>query len=120
MHELTLCRHLLARVTRLAREREARAVTHVTVEVGPLSGVVPELLAQAFHVAKRGGAADTATLAIETPPPTVRCPQCGAENVVSPTRLTCPACGACRVDLLRGDGLILKSVDLSLDARPPS
>ena len=48
MHELAVCQALLERVEAMAAARGARAVKRVTVRVGPLSGVEPQLLASAF------------------------------------------------------------------------
>ena len=43
------------------------AIERIVLEVGPLSGVEPALLARAFEVARAGSCAAGAALSIETP-----------------------------------------------------
>ena len=54
MHELAICQALIEQVEAIARERLARRVGTVCVSIGPLSGVEPRLLEQAFPVASAG------------------------------------------------------------------
>jgi hydrogenase nickel incorporation protein HypA/HybF len=115
MHELALCRSLLAEVERVARAHSASTVTRVLVVIGPLSGVEPALLGRAFLIARSGGPAEAATLEIEASPLRMRCLACGAEQEVAANRLACGICGGERVRLLGGDELLLKRVELKLE-----
>ena len=118
MHELAVCQSMLRQVEAIAREHGAVAVTRVTVQVGPLSGVVPELLSRAFPLASAGTVAEDACLQVDRLPLRVRCERCGAESEASPARLLCGACGDWHTRLLSGDELLLASVEL--DRRWPS
>ncbi|MEN8167275.1 MAG: hydrogenase maturation nickel metallochaperone HypA, partial [Pseudomonadota bacterium] len=51
MHELSVCQALLAQVTEVADREQASEVSRILLRIGPLSGVVPELLEQAFTIA---------------------------------------------------------------------
>lgn len=113
MHELTLCRSVLAEVERVATAHRASRVTRILLAVGPLSGVEPVLLERAFAVARAGTAAEAATLEIEAAPIRVRCMNCGAEREAAVNRLSCEACGDWRVRILCGDELLLKRIELS-------
>lgn len=117
MHELSICQDLLDQVLRIAAERSAPAVTRVTLRVGPLSGVEPELLQLAFPLARAGTLAEQAELVIESLPLRVRCDTCGAETDAAPNRLVCGACGDWHTRLASGDELMLVSVDLIEDER---
>ena len=116
MHELSVCQGLLTQVEEIARNEKARHVDLIRLQIGPLSGVVPELLQQAFSIARAGTAAADAELAIETLPIRIRCTQCGAENDAPPNRLLCASCGDYRTQLLSGDELLLASVELTRDS----
>lgn len=96
----------------MARTHQARGVAHIVVRVGPLSGVVPELLSHAFSVARVGTVAETAELEVESLPVRVRCRQCGAESEVSPSQLVCGKCGDWHTELLSGDELLLARLEL--------
>ncbi len=112
MHELSVCQALVRQVEDIAREHEASGVTIIRLRIGPLSGVEPQLLEQAYPVACAGTVAEHAALVIESLPITVRCRQCGAETPAQPNRLLCGACGGWRTQLVSGDELVLASVEL--------
>lgn len=112
MHELSVCRGMLNQMRAIAAEHGARAVTGVTVQVGPLSGVEPELLVQAFAIASAGGIADGAELKVDALPIRVHCETCGAETDAAVNRLLCGACGDWHTRLVSGDELLLASVEL--------
>lgn len=115
MHELAICQALLSQVGEIAERIDATRVNRITLRVGPLSGVVPQLLERTFEVARRGTVAADATLITETMPPRIRCRSCGREATVPPNRLVCPACGDYRTALLSGDELILARVEVETD-----
>lgn len=112
MHELSVCQGMLQQVAALAAEHHARGVSRIVVQIGPLAGVEPQLLQEAFPIARAGTPAEAAELEVESLPLRVRCQSCGAESEARPNRLVCAACGDWRTQLLSGDELILKRVEL--------
>ena len=114
MHELSVCQALLMQVAEIAAARGATLVERITVEVGPLSGVEPGLLAGAFVVVRAGGCAAQAALLIESTPVSISCLSCGAQSETEPNRLVCSACGGFRTRVVAGDELRLRRVELSL------
>jgi hydrogenase nickel incorporation protein HypA/HybF len=118
MHEMSICRALIAKVEGVARARGGRiAVVHVGI--GPLSGVEARLLSDAYPLATVGTAAEGSRLEIETAPVRVRCRTCGAESEATPNHLVCPACGDWRTDLISGDEMLLLRVEIEVDDDPP-
>ena len=115
MHELAICQALLDQVEGIARARGAAGVEQITVAVGPLSGVEPQLLFNAFEIA-RCGACATAELLFETAPLTIRCTECGAESECKPNALLCALCGDYRTQVISGDELMLMRVQLTTAA----
>jgi len=112
MHELSVCRGMLHQIDAIARARNASRVKRIVVKIGPLSGVVPELLAAAFPVARAGTVAETAELALDVTSLRVLCERCGAESETPPNLLRCTACGDDHTRLVSGDELLLESVEL--------
>jgi hydrogenase nickel incorporation protein HypA/HybF len=112
MHELSVCQSMLRQVEAIANREQAISVERITIQIGPLSGVVPELLQQAFTIARCGTKAETAELVTETKPVRVHCLQCGYESDVQANRLLCAQCGDYRTRLISGDELLLASVEL--------
>jgi len=118
MHELAICRSVLAQVLAVAAAHDGPAVGRITLRIGPLAGVEPALLCAAFPIVAAGTPCDGAILEIEGIDARVRCRGCGAVSVVRPNRLLCAGCGAWQVTLISGDEMLLASVDL-LDAPRP-
>lgn len=115
MHELAVCQALVSQVAAIAREHRASAVTAVTLRIGPLSGVEPDLLQRAYPLAAADSIAACAELRIESAPLRVRCIVCGAESEARINALVCGACGAWRTRVISGDELLLASVELATD-----
>lgn len=116
MHELSVCQGLLSQVEDIARQHAANKVTAITLQIGPLSGVEPSLLQQAFTLARAGSIAADATLVIESLPVRVRCESCGQESEAIPNRLVCGHCGDYHTRLISGDEMLLMSVELDKPA----
>ncbi len=114
MHELSVCQAMLAQVEAIAAREKARSVASILIRIGPLSGVVPDLLQQAFTIARAGTLAAEAELVTEVQPIRIRCLECDAESEAQPNRLLCGACGGYRTQVISGDELLLASVELDL------
>jgi len=112
MHELSVCQALLDQVQNVAASHGARSVSRIVLRIGPLAGVEPQLLQQAFPIARAGTVATNAVLEIEDLPIRVRCERCGAETDAAANRLLCGRCGDWHTKLLSGDELMLASVEL--------
>jgi hydrogenase nickel incorporation protein HypA/HybF len=112
MHELSVCQSLLEEVKRIARENGAGSVTRIVLKVGPLSGVEPHLLRNAYPLAAAGTVAEEAELEIELADIVVSCSQCGAESPATVNRLLCAQCGDYRTRLVSGDEMVLQSLEL--------
>jgi hydrogenase nickel incorporation protein HypA/HybF len=120
MHEFSVCQALLEQVQALAQQHGASAVERIAIQVGPLSGVEPALLAAAFAVARGIGGTGDAELIIESLPVRVHCLRCGSDSEVAPNRLLCRSCGSFRTELLGGDELWLRRVEFCVGPAPPS
>lgn len=118
MHELSVCQALIKQVEHIALTRNAREVIEINVQIGPLSGVEPRLLQQAFSIACAGTVADGAQLNLTSMPVSVRCRSCDQVTDVLPTRLVCGHCGDWRTSIISGDDLLLTTVELASAIEP--
>jgi len=112
MHELSLCLSLMQQVEAIAHEHDASRVNRITLSIGPLSGVEPDLLKHAYPLATAGTVAVDAELVIETTEVVVRCSQCEHETTVTPNKLLCGSCGDFQTRVISGDELTLMRVEL--------
>jgi hydrogenase nickel incorporation protein HypA/HybF len=112
VHELAIAQALVEQVDAVIEQHQASSATSIRVRIGPLAGVVPELLATAFPLAAAGSRMEHAELELTHAPIRVRCQTCGAETEAAMNRLLCGACGDWHTQVISGDELVLESVEL--------
>ncbi len=112
MHEASIVSALLRQVDELAATRGACRVVVVRVEVGPLSGVEPVLLREAFGRQNATSSASQAELVIDLVDLTCRCDACQLEYRSPTLSFVCPHCQSPRVTVTAGDAVVLESVEL--------
>jgi hydrogenase nickel incorporation protein HypA/HybF len=109
MHELSIAESVLGIVTAHAR---GRLVTRVELKVGHLRQVVPDALNFAFVLVATDTVAEDAELVIEDVPAGGRCRDCGADTALPGFPLTCEHCRSGDVEVLRGEELLVDSLEL--------
>ncbi len=112
MHELAVAQALVEQVDAVIHQNHAQRATLIRVRIGPLAGVVPELLATAFPLAAAGSRMEHAELEFTHAPIQVRCQTCGLDSEAAMNRLICGACGDWHTRIISGDELMLESVEL--------
>lgn len=114
MHEISLVQGLLQQLADLAAENEAGKILRVTMEIGPLSGVVVDSFRFGFEIlAAESELVKGARLIIETPPARYACTKCGhVVETVDAKPDGCPACGELMLFPQGGDDLILRQVEM--------
>ena len=112
MHELAVAQALVEQVDAVINQHGATQASLIRVRIGPLAGVVPDLLATAFPLAAAGSRMEHAELDLVAAPIKVRCQTCGAETEAAINRLICGACGDWHTQVISGDELLLESIEL--------
>lgn len=109
MHELGITRNIVALVAEAA---EGRPVRRVTVEIGKLSGVMADAVRFCFDIVADGTPLHGAALDIVEPEGRARCRGCAAE-FDAPTLWAACGCGSRDVHVVRGEELLVKSVEFA-------
>jgi hydrogenase nickel incorporation protein HypA/HybF len=113
VHELSIAEGILDQVERLAAHHHATRVDAVEIETGVMRMVEHGALRSAFEVVTKGTIAEGAELAITDIPVAARCRSCGAEyDARGQFDFTCPSCGKAAADVVRGNDIILASVEM--------
>ncbi len=113
MHEYSLVEALVRRVEEEARKRGAVAVHRLSVRVGELSGVDPELFATAYETFRAGTLCEKAPLAVARVAASWSCPSC-RRPIAKGDVLRCAECGApARLDD-GGDALLLDGIEMEV------
>jgi hydrogenase nickel incorporation protein HypA/HybF len=113
MHELSLTESLVAIAEEHARRAGATVIREVVLEVGALSGAIPEALEFAFDVCSKGTLAEGATLTIRRVPGSGSCADCAAQSPCDALTAVCPRCGALAFAIDRGTEL--RVLELEID-----
>ena len=112
MHELSLMNAILdAIMEQAARERFSR-VHRVSLEVGQLCSVAVEALAFCFDIVTPGTIAAHARLDLVSVPGEGVCERCQSHCIVSSRVDPCPFCGAGYVDIIGGDQILIKELEV--------
>jgi hydrogenase nickel incorporation protein HypA/HybF len=109
MHELAITESIVAAVREKLGDTPIR---RVCVEVGQLSGVVPDALLFSFEVATDGTSLDGAELDVIPIPGQARCRDCAA-RFDTDDLLTLCACGSADVEVLGGRELRIREVEVA-------
>lgn len=112
MHEYSLMSALMDRVEEEAAAHRAIAVHRVSVRIGELSGVEPDLLASAFEIVRAGTICERAVLDIERVPARWACARC-RRPLDAAAGLRCLACGEAAA-LEAGDEILLGQIELEV------
>ena len=112
MHELGIVMNVLEQVDSAAAEYKAEKVMKVTMEVGEVSSIVPDLFTDAFNWAKKKTDylrdAELEMIIIEG---RTYCQNCGETYKTTEYGKKCPHCGSYETYLLTGDQVIIKDID---------
>jgi len=114
MHELSIVANLFEIMEEKAQEKRAKKITFVKLQVGKLSGVVPEFLITAFDVYKQDTIASETRLEIEEVPLTIQCNTCGETMTKDDFVFICIQCGSQDLKTLAGTELILEKMELEI------
>jgi len=112
MHEISLVQGLFQQLAELAEQNKMTRVLKVTMEIGPLSGVVEDSFRFGFEIlAKENELVRDAELIINTTSVSYRCTACNkTEQTTGPKPDNCSHCSELFLIAEGGDELILQKV----------
>jgi hydrogenase nickel incorporation protein HypA/HybF len=110
MHELGIAMRIAEIAARVARQERLQNVDVVHVEVGELSGIVPEALTYSFESVTKNGFPGKARLEINLIPAKAKCNACQTEFRPEGFISVCPDCEGIDCDIISGMELFIKSI----------
>ncbi|MCR5522753.1 MAG: hydrogenase maturation nickel metallochaperone HypA [Clostridia bacterium] len=116
MHELGIVMNVVEQADRIAADNGAQKIVGITMEIGEVSTVVPELFLDAFNWAKKRTEylqeAELEMIIIEG---RTYCKECGETYRTTEFGKKCPHCGSPETYLLTGDQVIIKDISAVFD-----
>ena len=113
MHELGVVFHCIREVNEIAAENRVERISRVTVQIGEVSTVVPELFEDCWNWAiKKEPVLKDSSLEIERIDAVTFCEDCKKEYPTVQYGNTCPHCGSLNTCLVRGNEMIIKEIEV--------
>ena len=109
MHELSITESVVETVVERLGEKR---VVRVVLEIGKLSGVVVDSVRFCFDLVTGGTTLEGARLEVDEPPGLARCRSCGKESEMNDLLAMC-ACGSTELDVIAGEQLRIKEVEVA-------
>ena len=116
MHELSLVRSIIEVLSDHAEKNGWSKVTRVTLKIGKMRQVIPDVMRFSFSVAAEGTIMEGAELEVVELPLSSTCRACGfvwEEEVFS-----CPRCGSSDLEIAQGMELDIDSVEVEDENAP--
>jgi len=112
MHELGIVFSIIKRLETLATEQKLSQIHSVTLELGEVSGVLPDYLTDGWNWAiKKSEVLRDSSLIIETLPAVTLCNSCSKEYKTIEHGKTCPFCNSEDTVLLKGTEMNIKQIE---------
>jgi hydrogenase nickel incorporation protein HypA/HybF len=110
MHELSITQSVVTTITQRMRDAPVR---RIRLEVGRLSGLVPDSVRFCFEMVAAGTTCEGAALEIDEPPGRARCRTCGVAFETGEVLPLCDGCGGADVEVEGGRELRIVEVEIS-------
>ena len=111
MHEMSITRSILEIIGQKMAANNMSNLKKLTLRVGELTAIEPEVLRFCFDSAIKGTRFDGAALIIEEVPLGGRCRECAGEFRITAFDSRCPKCGSTNIDRVSGDELDIISME---------
>ncbi len=113
MHELGIVVHVIEQVEKVADENNVDKVTKLTLEVGEVSSVVPELFKDCFEWSKKKSEyLKDAELELVVLEGISYCEDCGQTYKTTSYAKQCPHCGSNKTYLVTGNEVRIKDIEV--------
>ena len=112
MHELSIAQNMIEIVKDHAEKLHATRVSEVELDIGTISGVIPETLEFALDIAVKGTIMEGAKIKMNIFNAKAKCLSCEKDFEVEDIYTLCPHCSSLQFDIIQGKELKVKSIKI--------
>ncbi len=112
MHEMSIAMNVVEIVTSQALQNEAQKINSISLDIGCLAGVMIDSLEFCFTAVCKGTIAEGAELQIDEISAQGRCGDCSEEFKVESYLTACPSCGGFKIDIIQGQELKIRTINV--------
>jgi hydrogenase nickel incorporation protein HypA/HybF len=109
MHEVSITQNLIEIIKENLPDENSK-VLKVRLEIGELSGVIPESIEFSYAILIKNTRLENSVIEIERIPVLVHCNTCNNEFNVENLMFICPECNSGDVKILKGNELQIKDL----------
>lgn len=110
MHELGVVLEILELVGEIKEEQELKEISSITVDVGELSGILPDYFADCWRAARIGSEFENTELVLNVIKATARC-VCGCEYELNTCGRVCPECKKTDYEIIGGRQFMVRQIE---------
>lgn len=110
MHELGVVLEIFDLIEEIMAEQDLKKVSTVTVELGELSGVLPDYFRECWNAARLGGLFEETELKLNIIPARAKC-ACGEEYEMTKNSRICPRCRKTDYEIISGREFNVLSIE---------
>lgn len=113
MHEMGIAMQIIEIATAsIPEDMHGCRVSHVNLEIGKLSTIVPDSLTFCFEIAAQDTPLSDATLVIDIIPVTATCNDCNTHFTIETPAFSCIKCNSGSIEMSTGRELDIKSIEI--------
>ncbi len=112
MHEISLCKNLIAIIEQEAKARNAVRIKKIYLEIGDLAAVEKMAMQFGFEVLSKGTLAEGAILKIIDVPGQALCQSCNKSVKIIKRYYACELCGGSFLTITSGKELRVKAIEV--------
>lgn len=110
MHELSVVMEVFDLLSEIMSEQSLKKISTVTVEIGELSGILPDYFNECWKVARLDTAFASTDLILQFIPAVALC-ACGTEYEMTKNSRVCPACHKTDYTIKHGREFTVKQIE---------
>ncbi|MBN1996955.1 hydrogenase maturation nickel metallochaperone HypA [candidate division KSB1 bacterium] len=111
MHETGLAQEIVNIVEEIARQHSPKQVIRITLNIGEMVAVVPDMLKFAFQAIVENTPLNNARLEVQIIPVTAVCNKCRKSFHISQFEFSCPYCSSVDLTVRSGDEFLIKELE---------
>ncbi len=112
MHEFGIAKNIFDAVSEEVKKRDISRVISIKLEVGKLTAIIPSALEFCFETIIKGTLLEGSKLDIIDIPLKMKCKKCSHIFEVKDYSYNCPSCENSDCDMISGDELLIKKLEI--------
>ena len=112
MHEMSIAQNLIAIVEEEMAKNNAAVLRAVRVNIGEMSGIVPEALKTCFEIIIANSNMNGAKFKMDITPLIGGCRECKKEFKIKEYNFLCPECASTDIDVISGREMSIVEIEV--------